>query len=173
MAMPVIPAQMKQRAIRKVPDASEEELQHKLHGARIGLYVGDAAEAAAGLMHQIRRAIRFGRQAEAGARNPQVLVIERIKQLPSKLEILLLGDVELFGERRIDVPEARTAQSWQADAGVAKLPGARIGWTVVGPEVLVAAEGRLERGRIDPISDALRLGTAPGKHRIADQVAAS
>src|SRR5262245_8070169 len=67
------------------------ELQRKLHRARIGLYVGNTAERAAGLADRIGFTVRPRGQAVARVRQPQVLMIQRVEHLPAELEVALLG----------------------------------------------------------------------------------
>src|SRR5215813_13762253 len=70
------------------------ELQRELHGARIGLYVGNAAECTACLADRVSFALRARRQAVARVRQPQVLMIQRVEHLPAELDVALLGQVE-------------------------------------------------------------------------------
>src|SRR5207302_10218567 len=76
---------------------SEDELQHKLHRSWIGLDVGNATEAASGLMHPVSSAVGKLRQTEVGVRDAQVLVVEGIKHLPPDLGLPLLREMERSG----------------------------------------------------------------------------
>ena len=49
------------------------------------------------------------RQTEICIRESEILMIQSIEELPPELEVSLLVQVELLGERRIDVPESRRA----------------------------------------------------------------
>ena len=101
-------------------------------------------------------------------------VVGRVEQLPAKLKIFLLSDVELFCKRSVEVPEARGAQP-----GYARTPrclvcqGARAdrwgSWWA--RETLIAAKGEAEACRINPLGDSLRSrGGAPGRRSgIANQ----
>jgi hypothetical protein len=62
-----------------IQPSSEIKLQSELHGAGIGLYVGDSAETTAGLMHGIGFSVRARRQTETGIRQPEILVIQRVE----------------------------------------------------------------------------------------------
>src|SRR5260221_7518837 len=59
-------------------------------------------------------------------------------------------------------------QAGYAGACTAVLPGARIGGIVVGPESLIAAKGRLEGRRINPLGDSLgfEIGRASCRERV-------
>src|SRR5439155_16252777 len=53
---------------------------------------------------------------------------------------------------------------------IAKAPGSVVSGVIIGPEVLVAAKGRLESRRINPLLNSLFFCAVPTELRIADQV---
>jgi len=130
---------------------SEIELQGELHGTWVGLNVRDTAEAAAGLMHSVGFPVRARRQAKAGVRQSQILMVERVEHFPAELEETLLVEMEFFHKRRIQVPKAGCAQARQISARRSKLPPAIISGVGIGLVALIAAINRLKRGSADPI----------------------
>jgi len=129
-------------------------------------------ELAAELVNQIHRAVRIRRQAPVGIRNPQVLVVQRVVDFPPETEILLLRQMEILGQRHVDVPEPRRAHSILAQAHVAKLPplveDARIGRV---QKCGVRAKAGLEGRRIEPLILLILPAAATAEcARIANQV---
>src|SRR5579862_4234104 len=98
-------------------------------------------------------------------------MVQRIKGFPSKLKILTLGNPEILGQRRIQVPETGRAHVRKHGTHVSELPFSRIGRVGVGPEALVRAEGRLKSGGVNPVGNLLLLGAASGEMRITHQIA--
>jgi len=72
------------------------ELQCEFRSARIGLDVGDAPKLAASLMDQIGSTAGRRRQTEIGIRKSQVLVIQRVEGLPTKVKVCFFDNVKLL-----------------------------------------------------------------------------
>ena len=95
-------------------------------------------------------------------------MVERVKGLPTEFEVLALRDVEPLTQGSVNVPKARGTDSRQAGSRRAELPRTVVRCIIVGPEVLVAAERRLESGGIDPMILVLAALHSPGiPHKIA------
>src|ERR1051326_5284672 len=88
---------------------SELELERKLKRPRIRLHVGDSAELASEPVHRVRAAAGIGRQAPTRIRQRQVLMIEDIEGIYSKLEELRFRDAELLVQACVRAPERRPA----------------------------------------------------------------
>ena len=78
------------------PSPLKEELHCELHGAWVRLNIGDPAELAPKDVNGIRASIRVGRQAPGIIRDPQVLMVQRVEDVPAELEIFA------FRKRRIN-----------------------------------------------------------------------
>ena len=64
---------------------SKLESQTELHGAWVGLHIGNLPELAAELVNQVRTPVCIRWQAPIAVRNAQVLMVERIEKVPSEL----------------------------------------------------------------------------------------
>lgn len=95
----------------------EDELESKLHVARVGLHVRDAAELASELSHDaVERAVGIGRQAPAGIGQSQALMVQRVKELPAELDVFALRDSEVLEQTEISVPERWRPRASQSKA---------------------------------------------------------
>src|SRR5215475_2174151 len=100
-------------------------------------------------------------------------MVESVEDLPAELKISALAQMEVLGERAIQVPEAWRTNAWKSRSGGRELVSTVIVRVVVRPEALVASERRPEGGRVKPLRDLLFSGTAVAELGIADQVASA
>src|SRR5579862_4644005 len=97
-------------------------------------------------------------------------MVQGVKGLPAELKILALGDVEIFGQGRVHVPEAGSAHVRQHRTHVSELPGIVRGRIVIRPpDTLVRTEGRFKGLRVNPIGNLLLLRRVSDV-RITDQI---
>ena len=148
-----------------------EEFKSELHGTRIVLDIGDLAEGAAGLVNLVRITVGQRWQTPTSVRDRQVLMIERVQEVPAKLEVSRFGQVELLGERSVHVPEPGRADLRQPRARRSQEVRPRIVGVIVGRERRIASECRLKSGWVHPLGDSLCLAPISGEVRIPDQIA--
>ena len=77
-------------------DQSPEELQRERHVPRVSLDIGDFAERASRLMHQVHLASWAGWQTIRGIGKRRILMIERIEHFPLELEVSAFRKVEVL-----------------------------------------------------------------------------
>ncbi len=78
---------------------SEYKLHPELHSAWIGLHIGDLAELATELMNHVGGSICIRPETPLRIRNSEVLMIQRVVNLPSKRHELRFGDMKIFRKR--------------------------------------------------------------------------
>ena len=65
-------------------------LRAKVMFLGVGLDPGNQAKCATGLLHEVRLAIRSGRQTKCRIGKAQVLMIQSIEHFPAKFDVLAL-----------------------------------------------------------------------------------
>ncbi len=123
-------------------------------------------------MHQIGRTIRVRPQTPIGVRNPEILMVQSVVNIPAEAEVALLGDVEILSKRNVHIPESRRTNRIIAQTHIAELPpriiDRRIG---SGRNSRVRLERSLKRVRVEPLIFAVCFRPRRAELiRISDQI---
>src|SRR5690242_19675611 len=97
-------------------------------------------------------------------------MVQNVEHIPSELEVSALRKMEVFIQRRIQIPKAGGMEIRQQRTRFCKDPGTRIRGSVIGPEALVAPEDGFKSGRVNPIRNPLCFRARAMKVRVADHV---
>src|SRR6516164_7971718 len=97
-------------------------------------------------------------------------MVQGVEHIPPELEVLALRNMEVFAERRIQIPKTGSTEIGQQRTRLCEQPGAGVFWSVIGPKVLVVPEDGFESGRVDPVRNPLCFRAGAAQARVSDNV---